>query len=242
MKSGIYQIINIENHKFYIGSACNLSRRKYEHFNLLKKNKHYNKYLQRSYNKKADAFEFKVLAFCPREYLIKLEQWFLDNLKPEYNLAPNAQSMLGFKFSEETKKIKSKQAKNQIKKAKENRNKNSKLLLTIDDVIEIKKLLAFNMSGKEISKKFKVVPTTISSIKNKVTWKEIPDYILSEEEICLRKRTNQFSRLQKINEEQRSEIINRVLSGETHSVVSKDYPITKSGVGGIMRSYKKFKK
>lgn len=241
MESGIYKILNKVTGDFYIGSACKLERRKYEHFNLLTKNKHYNKFLQRSYNKYKD-FEFIILFNCEKEELLKTEQSYLDLLKPVYNLTPVAGSMLGFKFSEKTKKIKSEQAAMQIKKAKENRLTNSKLLLTIEDVVEIKKLIAFNYSGEYISKLFKVASTTISAIKTKTTWFEIPDYIVDEKDKHLIIRTNQYSRLQKMNEEQRSEIINRVLSGETHINVSKDYNITKSGVGGIMRSYRKFKK
>ena len=45
-----------------------------------------------------------------------------------------------------------------------------------------------------------------------------------------------------LTESQRLEVINRVLSGETHKKVAESYLITKSGVGGVMRSYKKFNK
>ena len=51
MKSGIYKILNKSNGKCYIGSSCNLNKRKYQHFNSLMKNKHYNLYLQKSFNK-----------------------------------------------------------------------------------------------------------------------------------------------------------------------------------------------
>ncbi|MCA9750522.1 MAG: GIY-YIG nuclease family protein, partial [Romboutsia sp.] len=181
MNSGIYKIVNLVTNECYIGSACKLNRREYEHFNLLTKNKHYNKYLQRAYNKYKD-FKFEVLAHCPKEYLIKMEQWFLDNLKPVYNAQPTAGSNLGFKFSDKSKKIKSEQAKAQIKNAKLNRNKNSKLKLTIDDVIEIKKLIAYNISNREICKKYNVAETTISAIRTNTTWSEVPNYIVPLEE------------------------------------------------------------
>lgn len=242
MNSGIYKILNKENSKSYIGSACNLSRRKYEHWNLLTQDKHYNKYLQRAYNKSSENFEFIILVRCPKEYLIKMEQWFLDNEKPEYNSAPTAFSLLGFKFSEESKALKSKQTREQIHQMKQSGKTNSKLILTIDKVKEIKEMLAYNISGKEIAEKFGVANTTISAIKNKETWIEIPDFIVPVNKQRLIVRTNQKSRLQKVTEEQRLEIIKRVLNGETHLKISQDYPITKSGVGAIMRSYKKFKK
>ena len=49
--SGIYSIRNSVNNKIYIESSCNLKRRILRHKTELKHNKHYNKHLQRAYNK-----------------------------------------------------------------------------------------------------------------------------------------------------------------------------------------------
>lgn len=122
MKSGIYAIQNIINLKCYIGSATNLHRRFIEHQSALNRNEHYNSYLQRSYNKYGENnFKFYILANCPTEYLLKLEQWFIDNIKPEYNILEKSTSVLGFKHSEKTKQLKriqclnmSQEQKNQI--------------------------------------------------------------------------------------------------------------------------------
>ncbi len=109
MPSGIYQIRNIITGEIYVGSAVNLNRRKGEHFYYLKRNRHHSILLQRNYNKYGlDCFKFEILAHCPREYLIKLEQWFLDNLKPSLNIDKRAGSRLGSKLSEETKALLSK--------------------------------------------------------------------------------------------------------------------------------------
>ena len=55
--SGIYKITNLENNKFYIGSAKDLYDRLASHKKDLRANKHCNIYLQRSYNKYgADSF------------------------------------------------------------------------------------------------------------------------------------------------------------------------------------------
>lgn len=44
-------------------------------------------HLQRSVNKYGfENFRFEILAICPKEYCVKLEQWFLDTLKPTYNI------------------------------------------------------------------------------------------------------------------------------------------------------------
>lgn len=105
IKSGIYQILNKINGKKYIGSTSNVRHRKNDHFNKLRKNKHHSPKLQAAWNKYGeDNFEFKVLARCPKEYLPKLEQWFIDECKPEYNCAlfVGGLFMLGRKLSVET--------------------------------------------------------------------------------------------------------------------------------------------
>jgi hypothetical protein len=87
MKSGIYQILNTATGDFYIGSSKDLIRRHKQHISSLKRNVNHSKILQRAWNKYGEIhFMFKVLATCPEEYLFKLEQWFVDNLKPKYNI------------------------------------------------------------------------------------------------------------------------------------------------------------
>ena len=98
-KSGVYKITNIITNDFYIGSAVKFKSRYYGHSTKLNCNNHANKYLQNSFNKYGkDNFKFEILAICPKEYCIKLEQWFLDNLKPTFNLSPTAGSLLGYRM------------------------------------------------------------------------------------------------------------------------------------------------
>ena len=76
LNSGVYKIVNIQNGDFYIGSSINLSLREKNHFNKLKHGKHVNTYLQNVYEKYGkENLKFEVLATCPKEYCIKLEQW-----------------------------------------------------------------------------------------------------------------------------------------------------------------------
>jgi len=104
MNSGVYQILNKINNKSYVGSAVNLKNRKLQHFSNLRKNKHTNEYLQNSWNKYGeDCFEFIVLATCPKEYCIKLEQWFIDNLSNLFNIQKKANSSFGRPCKLETK-------------------------------------------------------------------------------------------------------------------------------------------
>jgi len=112
-KTGVYQIKNLVNDKVYIGSASRVTKhgcsygftgRFSKHLSMLKNNKHHSKYLQNAWNKYGEKnFKFEILAECPSEYCLKLEQWFIDNLNPEYNMNPNASSCLGRKLTKEHK-------------------------------------------------------------------------------------------------------------------------------------------
>lgn len=58
----IYQIVNKTNNKRYIGLTTNIRERQRSHFSLLNNNNHYNKYLQRSFNKYgSNSFEFNII-------------------------------------------------------------------------------------------------------------------------------------------------------------------------------------
>lgn len=98
-KSGIYEIRNIENGHFYIGSAINIKQRWIDHKKLLRKNKHCNSYLQNAWNKYGEkSFLFSVLLIVDeKENLIPNEQRFIDEKNPQYNIARVAGSTLGTK-------------------------------------------------------------------------------------------------------------------------------------------------
>lgn len=86
MKIGIYRIKNSINNKIYIGSTKNIEARWAKHRALLRHNKHQNAHLQNAWNKYGEnAFIFEVIEECKIEDLINREQFFIDNLNPEYN-------------------------------------------------------------------------------------------------------------------------------------------------------------
>lgn len=64
-KPGIYIIENLVNHKVYVGQAYNVLLRWYCHQHELIHNVHYNKHLQRSFNKHGiESFQFVLLKNC----------------------------------------------------------------------------------------------------------------------------------------------------------------------------------
>ena len=103
-KSGVYEILNTTNGKRYVGSAVDLKRRKIEHWRDLRGNYHPNRYLQNSWNKYSEeCFKFSVLEYWEPEFLISFEQWWMNMLCAEYNIAPVASSNLGCNHTDETK-------------------------------------------------------------------------------------------------------------------------------------------
>jgi len=103
-KTGIYKWTNLKNNNCYIGSSTNLSVRisRYYNLNILIKygqNSLINKALLKyGYSK----FKVEILEYCDRSDLIKREQYYIDLLKPEYNILQKAGSSLGYKHTKES--------------------------------------------------------------------------------------------------------------------------------------------
>jgi hypothetical protein len=86
-KSGIYCLVNTDNQKKYVGSSKNIYQRLQKHRAYLRKNIHENKKLQNSWNKHGEgSFQYYILEFCSEEQLLEREQFYIDTLKPWYNL------------------------------------------------------------------------------------------------------------------------------------------------------------
>lgn len=90
MNSGIYKIVNTITSSMYIGSTKNFKQREQSHFSCLRNNKSGSVKLQCAVNKYGiENFKFEILAKCPECYLQKLEQFFINILKPKYNICEN---------------------------------------------------------------------------------------------------------------------------------------------------------
>ena len=74
-KSGIYKLANKINGNFYIGSSKNLELRWKQHKYNLKRKKHINIILQRSWDKYGEkSFDFEIIEYCKKEKLFEKEQ------------------------------------------------------------------------------------------------------------------------------------------------------------------------
>ena len=98
---GVYQIKNLIDNKIYVGSTGkSFTHRWSQHRKTLPKGK---THFARAYQKYGpDNFEFSILEVCAnKEDCLPREQFYIDTLKPEYNINPKASSCLGRKASEE---------------------------------------------------------------------------------------------------------------------------------------------
>nr|YP_010716004.1 hypothetical protein P2Y88_mgp06 [Paraisaria gracilioides]WDE74402.1 hypothetical protein [Paraisaria gracilioides] len=102
-KGGIYCWINNINKKIYVGSSINLTNRFYKYYSVkhltLRKTPIHNALLKYGYSN----FTLLILEYITeKEQIIKREQYYLDFLKPQYNILEKANSFLGYKHTEES--------------------------------------------------------------------------------------------------------------------------------------------
>lgn len=102
MKTGIYKIENVVNRKLYIGSTATMGfqRRWWAHRKQLRKNKHPNQHLQHAWNQYGEqTFCFKIIEKCAPDQCIIREQYYIDTLRPQYNILQVAGSVIGYRHT-----------------------------------------------------------------------------------------------------------------------------------------------
>lgn len=241
MKAGIYKIENSKG-GIYIGQSKNVDERlsRYKKLQCCK----FQLLLYRSFLKygienhtfeilEKGKFTKEELNKMEKEYIIKYNSFRKLN-KKGLNLTTGGDSV------EFDGSVRKKMSDKRIELFKAGQ-RNSKL--TLENVVEIKKLIAYNKPNLEIANKFGVAETTISMIKKHQTWKDVEDYIVPENEKHLVNRTNQFSRLQKLTEQQRLEVLDLIDKKElTFEQIGKLFDVTKGAISAIKRSKIKFGK
>ena len=117
-KSGIYLITNLINGKTYVGSSVNLERRLNEYLNPLyitrNLKKGNSKILKALLKYDYTNFEFKILEIIEfetsqckserRKLILNKEQYFINSIKPEYNINQEAGNNLGRIFEEKVRR------------------------------------------------------------------------------------------------------------------------------------------
>jgi group I intron endonuclease len=107
-KSGIYRLNSLITGKSYVGSSKDLNNRLRSYYSTSNMERIVNK--EKSIIYKAvlkhghSYFSLDILEHCEPIFLISREQYYIDLLKPEYNILKIAGSRLGHKLSEKNKK------------------------------------------------------------------------------------------------------------------------------------------
>jgi group I intron endonuclease len=155
---GIYKITNVVNNKCYIGSSKNIIKRWSEHRRQLKNGNHHSKYLQRAYDKYGiENFKYEIICECNEYELLILEQKYFNELMPEYIIHKEAGRAIGFKHSEETKKLLRELSLKQVRRPcmEETKNKISLANKNRNFTEEHKKKLSESHKGKKLSESHK---------------------------------------------------------------------------------------
>lgn len=101
-KTCIYRWVNKKNGNTYVGSSVTMSVRMYTYYSL--------RYLAKS-NRPIDRallkygfsnFRLEILEYCDKNNALVREQYYMDLLKPEYNIVEIAGSTLGYKHTPES--------------------------------------------------------------------------------------------------------------------------------------------
>lgn len=208
-KSGIYQIRNTKNNKVYIGQSKRITYRKSQHRRELKDGKHYNIYLQRSFDKYGeDAFVFEVLEYCHEDCLNERERYWIEKKESEYadkgynaayavtqfehydkhrRVNKNKRKCVRRVYTEAMKE-KQRESLADYWKSDENHINHSlaKSEIDLETIIDIKMLLAkdLDIELKEVAEHFKVSINSVTHIRNLASHK----YILKEHNFIIKNR------------------------------------------------------
>ena len=98
--TGVYGILHTNNPSIlYVGStASSFADRWRKHLSNFRRNSHHSQYLQNVVNKHGmSGLEFFIIDTCDKEIVLGIEQYWINQLKPEYNSCPIAGNSLGYK-------------------------------------------------------------------------------------------------------------------------------------------------
>ena len=223
------------NGKYYIGKDVCIERMKRikEHLWLLRRNAHYNPYLQNAYNKYKDTLEYGVLleTNCTLEELSELEKEYIekyDSYRNGYNLTIGGEGIGGYKLTEE-----------QIEKCRVRMlgAKNPQAKLTAKQFFEIVMLLKEGKTNKEIAELYNLHPNYVSLIRHKKRFKHLWRFVKGYTPI---KSEEQLKAKGKVTEEMFLEIVEMINNGATNAEIERKFGLS-AGTASRIRHRKLYK-
>ena len=91
----------MSNNNTYVGSGLDLSKRVGDYYKISELSRNLRPIHAALLKYGYENFNLEILEYCRADELVAREQYYLDLIKPEYNILTNAYSLLGFKHSPE---------------------------------------------------------------------------------------------------------------------------------------------
>jgi group I intron endonuclease len=116
-RSGVYLLINKINNHTYVGSSTNLASRMRNYLNkaFLKSKQNINMPITKALLKYGiENFSLLIIEYREPAFLTARETFYITHIVPYYNVLKEGYSSLGYKHTEETKKLLSELAKNRV--------------------------------------------------------------------------------------------------------------------------------
>lgn len=182
-KSGIYMWENKTNGKTYVGSSQDLRKRILDYFDSHTLKSSGSNIYKAILKYGHENFIFKILEYCPIKDLIVREQYYLDTLKPEYNILKFAKSSRGYLHTEATKELLSSKRKGwefspeHLENFSSNSVRNKSTLLTHVVTGEIISFISMKKAGEFLGIS---TPSVRSYLDKNLPYK---DYIISQPDI-----------------------------------------------------------
>lgn len=228
---GIY-LLRI-NKKAYIGKDAQIdkSKRLKEHLTLLKRNEHYNKYLQSAFNK-YKTYEYEVLFQSDNislEELSNLEKEYIetyDSYNTGYNLTLGGEGGVGLVVDDKGKRLRSERAIGEL-------NPHSKL--TNKQFYEMVELFKQGKTNSEIAEIYNLHDRYVSLIRHKKRFKKLWETVEDYKE----EKSNGQSR--GLSYEDFIKVVDMLNNGATNVAVQRKFGLS-DGTGSRIRHKKLYKR
>ncbi|MEK4079867.1 hypothetical protein [Solibacillus sp. FSL K6-1126] len=230
MKKGIYALVI--NGKYYIGKDHLIEKEKRikDHINLLLKGEHYNRYLQKAFDKYGDIQTYIIATYenISKEGLSVEERSFIqkyDSYKNGYNLTLGGEGGHGLIITEERKREMSQRITGE---------KNPMAKLTNEQFFELVDLFVIGKSNKFIGELYDLHDRYVSLIRHKhrfkTLWALVENYIPT-------KSNDVAELLGNVTEEEFLMIVEEMLEGKTNAEIEEIHTLP-SGTASRIRNRK----